>query len=53
MLVKANQGAYGRGQRNIKKDLKKDDRVCDHCKVTGHTRDNCFKIHGIMNGSNN
>lgn len=46
MLVKANQGAYGRGQGNKRKDSKKDDRVCDHCKAIGHTRDSRFKIHG-------
>lgn len=25
---------------------KKDDRNCDYCKATGHTRDTCFKLHG-------
>lgn len=25
---------------------KKDDRICIHCKSTGHTKDTCFKVHG-------
>ncbi|XP_058749398.1 uncharacterized protein LOC131622387 [Vicia villosa] len=24
----------------------RDDRYCDHCKRTGHTKDRCFKLHG-------
>lgn len=36
MLVKANQGGYGHGQGNKRKDSRKEYRTCDHCK----------KIHG-------
>ncbi|KAF7802862.1 uncharacterized protein G2W53_041973 [Senna tora] len=31
-----------------KKDLSKKDKYCDHCKVNGHTKDTCFKIHGYL-----
>lgn len=45
MIVKTAQGDMVLGiKRRIL--IKKDDRQCDHCKGIGHTRDNCFKIHG-------
>lgn len=43
------------GERNQyrKKDPnKKDDRYCGHCKNIGHTKETCFKLHAILNGTN-
>ena len=49
-------GAYpvqkhqGKGNNNslVRKDYKKakQDKFCDHCKMKGHTTDQCFKTHG-------
>ncbi|KAF7811393.1 uncharacterized protein G2W53_032369 [Senna tora] len=31
-----------------RKEVSKKDKYCDHCKVNGHTKETCFKIHGYL-----
>ncbi|KAF7814212.1 uncharacterized protein G2W53_028181 [Senna tora] len=45
MAVKAFQ-TKNEGNGFKRKDSSKKDKFCDHCKVNGHTRETCFKIHG-------
>ncbi|KAF7842363.1 uncharacterized protein G2W53_004661 [Senna tora] len=45
MMAKVFQGKND-GTNFKKRDLSKKDKYCDHCKVNGHTRETCFKIHG-------
>ncbi|KAF7802282.1 uncharacterized protein G2W53_041393 [Senna tora] len=44
MVVKG-QNSF-RSDADKKRDAAKKDRVCNHCNVTGHTRETCFKLHG-------
>lgn len=44
LLTKSTQQGFTKG--NFKKNQRKEDKTCDHCKGVGHTRENCFKIGG-------
>ncbi|KAF7808328.1 Cysteine-rich RLK (RECEPTOR-like protein kinase) 8 [Senna tora] len=50
MMAKSFQS---KNDGNKKKDTSKADKYYDHCKANGHTRDTCFKIHGLGHASNN
>ncbi|KAF7827439.1 Retrovirus-related Pol polyprotein from transposon TNT 1-94 [Senna tora] len=45
MMVKSSQGKNDTGPSK-RGGVSKKDKYCDHCKVNGHTRDACFKLHG-------
>lgn len=45
MLVRAAQHGNPRGN-TTRKNQKKDDKTCEHYKMTGHTRYTCFKLNG-------
>lgn len=45
IMVKTTQNNTTEGSSN-KMNQRKEDRVCEHCKATGHLKDTCFKIHG-------
>ncbi|KAF7825279.1 uncharacterized protein G2W53_016443 [Senna tora] len=45
LLARSYQGKNEPGGFK-KKEVSKKDKYCDHCKVNGHTKDTCFKIHG-------
>lgn len=46
MAVQTSQ--YGSNSRNnsSKRNQKNDDRTCEHCKIKGHMKEVCFKLHG-------
>lgn len=43
MLVKVAQHDNPRGNA-ARKNQKKDDKACEHCKMAGHIKDTCFKL---------
>lgn len=45
MMVKTIQHNNTKGQSS-RRNQKKDDRIYDYCKATGHLKDACFKLHG-------
>lgn len=46
LMVKGTQYSNTKGGNNSKKNQRKEDKVCEHCKATGHEKDTCFKLHG-------
>ncbi|KAF7801958.1 uncharacterized protein G2W53_041069 [Senna tora] len=49
LLAKGPQFTNESGNKSLgkKKDfVKKGDRFCDHCNISGHTKESCFKVHG-------
>lgn len=46
---KRNQKKDNRTCEHCKMNQKKDDRTCEHCKIKGHVKEACFKLHGYPN----
>lgn len=48
MMSKAQNFSKNGSKSNVKKRdrEKKDDKYCEHCKIQGHSKDTCFKLHG-------
>ncbi|XP_058010016.1 uncharacterized protein LOC131183313 [Hevea brasiliensis] len=46
MIVKAYKDVGGNKFQSKKKDARKENRTCNYCNATGHTRDTCFRLHG-------
>ncbi|KAK9167857.1 hypothetical protein Scep_003048 [Stephania cephalantha] len=42
-----NKSAGTSGKGTFRKNVNKDDSFCEYCKAKRHTKDTCFKLHGI------
>lgn len=48
MMTKTQSFSKNGNKGNMKRrdGKRKEDRYCEHCKIQGHSKDTCFKLHG-------